>query len=272
MGQAPDQGQVLYQLKDGVATATLSRPGRKNALSIAMLEELRGIVDRLGGWSFLPSAPDSPPVRVLVLRGEGGVFAAGADLRHLATLDAAGGRAFVTAGQELLRRIEALPVPVLAAVEGPALGGGCELALACDLICACETALFALPEVERGFIPGWGGTVRLPRRVGLGRAKELILTGRAVEGREALAIGLAERLYPAASFAEEVEKLARDLAAKAPVALALAKSTIRRGADAPLETALALEREAFSTVFSTEDAREGVRSFLEKRPPRFSGK
>jgi enoyl-CoA hydratase len=246
-----------------VVSLTISRPEKRNSLTPAMLSELRDAVARLR---------EDRAVRVVLLRGEGGVFCAGADLAVLGSLDPASARGLAETGQQVCTALEALPFPVLAAVDGPCVGGGLELALACDIILASDRAVFRAPEVGYGFIPGWGGSLRLPRRVGLGRAKEILLTSRAVGAAEAHAVGLADRLYPAGDFAAGVDAFAQEMAARAPLALALAKDVIQRGMEASLETGLALEREAFALVFTSEDSREGVRAFLEKRPPRFTGR
>jgi enoyl-CoA hydratase len=261
---AQPEGKVALDRSSPVAVLTVSRPEKRNSLTPAMLGELEAAVGslRAGGGT-----------RALVVRGEGNeTFVAGVDLSILASLDPAQARLFAERGQRLLCDLESLPFPVIAAVRGHCLGGGLELALACDLIVASDSARFGLPEVGHGFTPGWGGCVRLPRRVGLGRAKELVFTSRVVGAAEALAIGLVEAVHPGAAFDAAVAELAQGLADKAPLALSLAKSTILRGLDASLETGLALEREAFALVFTTEDAKEGVRAFLGKRPPRFTGR
>jgi enoyl-CoA hydratase len=261
---APTEGKVTLARDGDVAVLTVSRPGKKNSLTPAMLGELEGAV---------ASLRSGPVPRVLVVRGEGEeAFFAGVDLATLEGLDPLRARAFAQRGGELLLALENLPLPVIAAVRGHCLGGGLELALACDFIVAAEGSRFGLPEAGFGFTPGWGGCIRLPRRVGLGRAKEMILTSRAIGATEALAVGLVEAVYPAEEFEPRLAALVADLAAKAPLALSLAKSVVLRGLDASLETGLALEREAFALVFTTEDAKEGVRAFFARRPPRFTGK
>ncbi len=257
------EGRVSSSVAGPVVTLTLSRPAKRNALTPAMLDALLGEVTR---------ARDDRSVRVLLLRGEGEAFCAGADLALLGALDPPRARDLAMRGQEVCSALEALPFPVLAAVDGACVGGGLELALACDLIFASERAVFRAPEVGYGFVPGWGGSLRLPRRVGLGRAKDILLTSRAIGAAEAHAAGLADRVFPVDDFFPAVSSFAEELAAKAPFALALAKDVIHRGMDASLETGLALEREAFALVFTSEDSREGVRAFLEKRPPRFTGR
>jgi len=257
-----NQGEIRYEIKNKIGIATISRPGRLNALSRKMLEELKSIVDSIDSWE---------QIRVLVIRGEGtDALAAGADLKVLASLDSSGAREISIYAQKILVGIESIPIPVISAVDGFALGGGLEISLACDLILASAGAKLGLPETNLGIIPGWGGSIRLPRRVGIGRAREMIFSGRTVDAQEALDMGLVDAVYPAESFEEEVMSYAASLAEKSPVSMALAKSTVLRGMDASLEAGLALEREAFAYCFSLPDAREGITAFLEKRSPRFS--
>ncbi len=257
----PNMGEVRYEVSDRIGIITLSRPGKRNALTqhmFARLDEVVGEVEK------------NSDLRVLVIRGENGsVFCAGDDLAELAAMDVVQVRDFLIRAQRTFTRLEALPIPVVAAVEGHALGGGLELALACDLILASSDAILGLPETNLGVIPGLGGTIRLPRRVGLGRAKELVYSGRTVKADEANNIGLVEAVYSAREFEVKVMEFVRYLASKSPSALALAKSTINRGMDASLEAGLALEREAFAYCFALPDAKEGINAFLEKRKPVF---
>jgi len=255
------QGEIRYEVNDGIAIITLDRPDKRNALTqhmFARLDEVVGDVEK------------SSDLRVLVIRGENGsVFCAGDDLGELVAMDVVQVRDFLIRAQRTFTRLEALPIPVVAAVEGYALGGGLELALACDVILVSSDSVMGLPETNLGVIPGLGGTIRLPRRVGLGRAKEMIYSGRTVQADEANKIGLVEAVYSADEFDVKVMEFARFLASKSPSALALAKSTINRGMDASLETGLALEREAFAYCFALPDAKEGISAFLEKRKPKF---
>jgi len=256
-----NQGKVTFDLKGSVGTITISRPGKKNSLTGSMLDELADIVKNAGVEADL---------RVLVIKGNGNeALAAGVDLSLLDDNTPEEARTFSMDVQSTLTSIEALPIPVIAAVSGFALGGGLEIALACDVILASENAMLALPEVNLGIIPGWGGSIRLPRRVGLGRAKDMIFSGRTVKADEALAIGLVEAVYPADEFEDRVQDYAALLTTKSSSSLALAKSTIQKGLDASLEAGLALEREAFAYCFALPDAREGVSAFLEKRKPKF---
>jgi enoyl-CoA hydratase len=224
--------------------------------------------ERLG--EIVGDVEKTSDLRVLVIRGESGsVFCAGDDLAELSAMDVVQVRDFLIRTQSTFARLEALPIPVVAAVEGYALGGGLELALACDLILASSDAVLGLPETNLGVIPGLGGTIRLPRRVGLGRAKELVYSGRLVQTDEAKNIGLVEAIYSAEEFDMKVMDFVQFLASKSPSALALAKSTINRGMDASLEAGLTLEREAFAYCFGLPDAKEGISAFLEKRKPNF---
>ena len=255
------KGEVRYEVSDRIATITLSRPDKRNALTQHMFARLNEVVG---------DVENNGDLRVLIIRGESGsVFCAGDDLAELVAMDVVQVRDFLIRTQGTFTRLEALPVPVVAAVEGHALGGGLELALACDLIVASSDAVLGLPETNLGVIPGLGGTIRLPRRVGLGRARELVYSGRVVQADEAKNIGLVEAVYPAEEFDSKVMEFALFLASKSPSALALAKSTINRGTDASLEAGLALEREAFAYCFALPDAREGISAFLEKRKPVF---
>jgi len=254
------QGEVLFTVSDRIAVITLSRPEKRNSMTQKMFSELDKAVERVA------RAED---VRVLVIQGDGETFCAGDDLAELVVMDPSRVRRFLARVQDTFLGLESLEVPVLAAVKGHALGGGLELALACDLILASSEAGLGLPETNLGIIPGLGGTVRLPRRVGLGRAKELVYSGRIVKADEAKKIGLVEDVYPADEFDADVKQLAGLLVSKSPTAIALAKSTINKGMDASLETGLALEREAFAYCFSLPDAKEGISAFLEKRKPEF---
>ncbi|MDY6952948.1 MAG: enoyl-CoA hydratase-related protein, partial [Thermodesulfobacteriota bacterium] len=199
-------------------------------------------------------------------------FVAGADISVLQDLDPLGAKEFARKGQSLLLALEALDIPVVACVNGFALGGGCEIAMACDFICAAEDAKFGQPEINLGLIPGFGGTQRLARLVGRARAKELCMTGRIITAQEAFAMGLVTRLFPTESCVEETLKIARAMAEKGPVALRAMKHVIDNGFDVDLKNGCSLEADAFSLCFASPDQKEGTRAFLEKRPPRFTGK
>ncbi len=247
-----------------VATVTLDRPRALNALDAATLRELaRAIRD----------VRRDAEVRALVVGGAGEkAFSAGADIAAMAKMSAADGHAYSRLGHEVLARLEALPIPVVAAVNGVALGGGLELALACDLIVASERARLGQPEINLGLIPGFGGTQRLVRRIGQTRARELIYLGHALSAEEALRVGLVNRVVPPERVAEEAARVAAELAAKPPVALAQAKRATAVAADADLETGCRYEVEAFAVTFASEDRVEGLTAFLEKRPPVWKGR
>jgi enoyl-CoA hydratase len=254
------KGEIRYEVNGPIATITLSRPGKRNSMTQMMFTELDVVVRQVKGDKGL---------RALIIHGGEGTFCAGDDLKELVAMEPSGVRSFLAGVQETFTQLESLDIPVIAAVEGFALGGGLELALSCDLILAAQDAQLGLPEVNLGIIPGLGGTIRLPRRTGLGKAREMIYSGRIVGAREACDIGLVDAVYPADEFESKVFEYANLLASKSPAALTLAKSTINRGMDASLETGLALEREAFAYCFSLPDAKEGISAFLEKRKPVF---
>jgi enoyl-CoA hydratase len=250
------------EVVDGVATVGLDRSDALNALDADVMIELGTAI----GW-----ADAHPDVAGLILYGEGRGFCAGADLAQFASLDDVFvGREASLAGQDVTNGLASLAIPTIAAIHGFAVGGGLELALACDLRIATPTARLGLPETTRGLIPGYGGTQRLPRIVGLGRATDLILTGRLVDGREAMDMGLVTRL------ADDPVAAARDVMAtivrNAPVAVGLAKEALHRGLDGTLSQGLEVEADLFGLVATTRDRAEGVASFLEKRDPLFEGR
>jgi enoyl-CoA hydratase len=255
---------LRLERRDAVATLTIDRPRALNALDEGTLRELaRAIRD----------VRRDAAVRVLVVTGAGEkAFSAGADIPAMARMSAADGHAYSRLGHEVLARLESLPVPVVAAVNGVALGGGLELALACDLIVASERARFGQPEINLGLIPGFGGTQRLVRRIGQTRAREVIYLGGPLSAEEAARAGLVNRVVPAERLAEEAARLAAELAAKPPVALAQAKRATAVAADADLETGCRYEIEAFAVTFASEDRVEGLTAFIEKRPPVWKGK
>src|SRR5215472_4169337 len=246
------------------ATLTIDRPKSLNALNAATLRELEAALRALA---------QNEELRALIITGAGEkAFVAGADIAQMASLSAAQARQFSALGHRVLHMIEALSAPTIAAVNGYALGGGCELAVACDLIYASERARFGQPEVGLGVIPGFGGTQRLARLVGRARAMELIFTGEPVDAAKAKEIGLALEVLPPDKLLEHCRAVAAKIAAKGPVAVAQAKRAMVFGADADLRSANELERQAFAVLFGTEDQREGMRAFLEKRPPAFKGR
>lgn len=251
---------VLMERAGPVATLTFNRPDKLNALNEAVLDRLRERLEEL-------SAADGP--RVVIVTGAGRAFVAGADLKAMADLTADQAIAFSRKGSGILRRMEASDAIFIAAVNGFALGGGCEVMCACDLRVAADAARIGQPEVAVGIHPGFGGTQRLARLVGPGRARLLILTGEPITANEALAIGLVDRVVPAGELMAEVGKLAQTIAGRGPVALRTAKRIINRGLDLPLDEALAAESESFGECFRAGQAREGMQAFLEKRSPKW---
>jgi len=251
--------------RDGpVVVLTLNRPEVRNAIDRALLERLGQVAAGLG---------DDDSVRAVVITGGGDrAFAAGADIRELAVLSGDEGRRHATLGQQVFTRIEQLDKPVIAAINGFALGGGCELAMACTLRVAAEGAVLGLPEVRLGLTPGFGATQRLPHLVGFSRARDLLLTGRTVAAAEALAIGLVDRVVPSSDLLPTAMGLARDLAEKAPLAVRAVLQVVRAAAVMPVEQGQQLEAALFGLLAASADAREGTAAFLEKRAPRFQGR
>ncbi|MSO49605.1 MAG: enoyl-CoA hydratase [Acidobacteria bacterium] len=255
---------ILIEREGAVTTITLNRPKVLNALNAQTLDELT--------TAFEAVAADAE-TRVVILTGAGDKsFVAGADINELAVQTPVGGRDHARRGQRLFDRIERLGKPVVAAVNGFALGGGCELAMACTMRIAADTARFGQPEINLGIIPGYAGSQRLPRLVGRGRAQELLLTGDMIGADEAHRIGLVNRVVPAAQLMDETRKLAQTLATKAPVAVRYILDAVATGADMAFAEAEDHEATLFGLVSTTDDMREGTRAFLEKRKPTFTGK
>lgn len=256
---------ILVEREGKIAIITLNRPQALNALSQATLEEFS---------SALKDLEEDKVVRAVIITGAGDrAFSAGADLREIHALTMPEeGRAMAQRGQALTRQIEEMSKPVIAAINGIAVGGGCELALACDIRLAADTARLGQPEINLGVIPGWGGCVRLPRLVGSGVAKYLIYSGEMVSAQEAQRIGLVDMVFAASELMHRAKELAQKLAKKPPLALAASKRAINFGREVDLNRGLEDEAEEFGQLFATADKKEGVAAFLEKRKPQFQGR
>jgi enoyl-CoA hydratase/carnithine racemase len=255
---------LLYEVKDGIARITFNRPTVLNALNRKTIEEL---------GECLNAARNDDAVRVLILTGSGEkAFVAGADINELAKQTPVNGKEFGLFGQAVIHRLETLGKPSIAAINGFALGGGCEVALACTMRIASKNAKLGQPEVKLGILPGYGGSQRLPRLVGRGVAHELILTGEMITADEALRIGLVNRVVELSELLATAEAIAKKIAANAPLAVKYAMEAVERGMEMPQEEGLFLEATLFGLCCATEDMREGTRAFLEKRPAKFEGK
>jgi enoyl-CoA hydratase len=254
---------ILWRVEDGVGVVTMNRPKALNALDARTIREL---------GELFGAVESDRALRALVVTGGGEkAFVAGADIAEMSSLSPLEARRFAEAGQRTFERLEALSIPTIAAVNGFALGGGCELAMACDLVYASERARFGQPEVNLGIIPAFGGTQRLQRRVGPARAMEMILTGDMVDASTAKAWGLALDVLPPDKLLDHAMAQARKIAAKGPAAVAASKRILRATAAPQLAAGQLMEAEAFGVLFGTEDGREGLRAFVEKRPARFQG-
>jgi len=254
---------MLFDVHEGIATITFNRPQALNAMNGETMGELARAA---------ATCRDDEAIRAVILTGGGDrAFVAGADIKEMEALRPREILEFLELGHETLRMIEVMPKPSIAAVNGFALGGGTEIALACDVRFAAEHARFGQPEIMIGLIPGWGGTQRLPRIVGMGRAKELILGGGQVDARRACEMGLVNRVVPAESLMPEARAFAMKLAAMPPFGLKMAKQAMNYGVDMSVDSAVRLEMECCAQCFSTEDQKEGMRAFLEKRKPLFRG-
>jgi enoyl-CoA hydratase len=255
---------ILYEVKDQIARITFNRPNVLNALNRKTIEEL---------GDALNSARQDKAVRVVILTGAGEkAFVAGADINELAVRTPVDGKEFSLCGQEIIHRLETLGKPSIAAINGFALGGGCELALACMMRIASKNAKLGQPEVKLGILPGYGGSQRLPRLCGKGAAHELILTGEMIPAEEALRIGLVNRVVELAELLPTAEGIAKKIVANAPLAVKYAMEAIEHGMEMPQEEGLFLEATLFGLCCATEDMREGTRAFLEKRPAKFRGR
>ena len=254
---------LTYTREGFIATLTVNRPQVRNALDRKTLSELHR--------AFFEFRHDAN-ARVMILTGAGDrAFVAGADIAEMTAMTQEQAEDFARLGQNLTAAIESVPKAVIAAVNGFALGGGCELAMACDFILASEKAFFGQPEVGLGLIPGFGGTQRLARVVGRAIAKQMIFTGETISAQRALEIGLANAVYPADQLMEQAKRIATAIAAKGPLAVGAAKRALNRGYDLTLEVGMEFESMLFGSMFKTEDMREGTRAFLAKRTPDFKG-
>src|SRR6185312_12831241 len=248
---------------DRIATLTVNRPDKLNALNDRVIEELGDAIDAVRA---------DPDVGGVILTGAGRAFVAGADIAQLESHGAVSAKTLAMRGQDVFRRFETSPKPTIAAVNGFALGGGCELAMACHLRIASDAAKFGQPEVKLGIAPGYGGTPRLPRLVGKGNALRLILTGDMIDAQEAYRIGLVNQVVPAGDLLAAAEKTLRGILAMGPLAVRLALEAVDQGLEMTLDEGLLLEANHFGLLAATEDMKEGLAAFLEKRPPRFRGR
>jgi len=253
---------ITLTVADRVATLTVNRPDKLNALNDRVIAELGEAID---------AARENTDVGGVILTGAGRAFVAGADISELEKHGAISAKMLAQRGQDVFRRFETSPKPIIAAVNGFALGGGCELAMACHIRLASDAAKFGQPEVKLGLIPGYGGTQRLPRLVGKGRALQLLLTGDMIDAQEAYRIGLVNRVVPANELIGAATAMLKAILANGPLAVAHCIEAVNRGCDLPLDEALTLEATAFGLLAATDDKREGTHAFLEKRSPSFSG-
>lgn len=255
---------LLFAVEDGVATITFNRPKALNAMNSETMGELNDAVNR---------CKNDDGIKAVILTGSGEkAFVAGADISEMKDLRPKEGLGFMELGHETLRALETLPKPSIAAINGFALGGGTEISMACDMRFASENARFGQPEILIGLIPGWGGTQRLPRLIGLGRAKELIMGGAQIDAKRAYELGLVNQVFPADQLMEQTKKFAKKLAGMPGFALKMAKHAMNFGYDLSLDNANRLEMECCAQCFSTDDQKEGMGAFLEKRKPNFQGK
>lgn len=255
---------LIYEKKDNIGLLTINRPDKMNAISNELTSELRSLLDELEKDNDL---------RAVVITGAGDkAFVAGADIKELVDRDARLGRQVSSERQKIFSRIENLPVPVIAAVNGYALGGGLEIALACNIRICSEKAQFGAPEVKLGIIPGDGGTQRLPRLVGLGRAMEMILTGDFIDAQEAYRIGLVNAVVPPEELMDKAMELAKKIASRPPLAVRYAKEAVNRSQEGDTASGFALESYLHALTCTTEDKKEGVAAFLEKRKGKFKGR
>ena len=255
-----DFENLIFKREGNIGILSINRPEALNALNIEVLQELDKAMDII---------EKDEEVYVLVLTGEGRAFVAGADIGEMKDMDVFQAREFADLGLKLFRKIELMEKPIIAAVNGFALGGGCELSMCCDIRIASEKAKFGQPEVGLGIIPGFAGTQRLSRLIGMGRAKELIFTTDMIDAEEAYRIGLVNKVVAADKLMEEALNMAKNISQRGQIAVRFAKTSINHGMDVDMETAMAIERDLFGLCFSTEDQKEGMAAFLEKRNPNY---
>lgn len=254
---------IIVEKKEGIGTIKINRPQVLNALNRETIMELSKAVEELG---------KDKKIKVAILTGEGKAFIAGADIGQMKDMSPLEAKEFAEMGHGMLMKIENSRLPFIAAVNGYALGGGCEVLMACDICIAAKSAKIGQPEINLGVHPGFGGTQRLPRLVGRMKAKELLLTGDSLDGAEAYRIGLANMLVEDDELIEQAENIAKKIASKSPIQTAFIKSLVNKGVDIDLNSACSLEISYFASGFSTEDQKEGMSAFLEKRKPNFKGK
>lgn len=254
---------LQLEKENSIAIVTINRPEALNALNGEVIEELE---------QFIVDVEEDKEILALILTGAGRSFVAGADIGAQAVLDIEGGRSWGRRGSALFRRIERMEIPTIAAVNGFALGGGCELAMSCDMIIASNKAKFGQPEVSLGITPGFSGTQRLPRRVGAAKAKELILTGEHIKADEAEKIGLVNKVVESEELMRAAKNLAKKIIKNAPLAVKYSNAAIKRGMEVDIDTGIAIENELFAMCYATEDQKEGMNAFLEKRRAVFKNK
>ncbi|MBP2033180.1 enoyl-CoA hydratase [Clostridium algifaecis] len=258
-----DFKNVIFEKEGKLALITINRPKALNALNSETLCEIDCVIDKVA---------EDDSILAVIITGAGKAFVAGADISEMRDLNANGGRKFGILGNKVFRKIEKLEKPVIAAVNGFALGGGCEISMACDIRIASSKAKFGQPEAGLGITPGFGGTQRLPRLVGTGMAKELIYTAKIIKAEEAFRIGLVNKVVEPEALMDEAKALANTIAGNAPIAVKLCKEAINRGVQTDIDTGAAYESEVFGECFATEDQKEGMTAFLEKRDKSFKNK
>lgn len=254
---------IKFEIKDNIAYITVNRPKALNALNMDTLNELSEAMDEV---------QNNFDIKVAIVTGEGRSFVAGADIAQMKDLNTVDGRDMTILGQRVFDKIEGIDKPVIAAVNGFALGGGCELSMSCDIRIASEKAKFGQPEVNLGIIPGYGGTQRLPRLVGKGMAKYLIYTGEMINAEEALRIGLVQKVVSPEELMDKAIEIAKVIIGKAPIAVKMAKHAINNGLNVDLHSGVAYEAEAYTTTFGTEDRVEGMTAFVDKRKVKFKNR